>query len=241
MFLDTESKVSGFREVPLSKFVLLDLEATLEDLLSLRATDGNVDGDFFVTTDTERSDGVSGFRRDGCLTGELFKHLGSPGQSVSRFTDGDVCVNTKLHQSPEHKVVDALITSFSIRSSFIEFVGAVICSACIFGEWKGDGGMVRWVSLWLNLWLIPNLSTAHLTGDCRTKGRLIRLCSQSRVQREALFFARPEIVSRAWIALNVLDLVLHSYVYTVDYKEKRMMQARTDRNGSTVSMGLQHV
>ena len=75
MFLDTESKISSFGEVPLSKFVLLDLEATLQDFLSLGATDRNMDGDLFVTADTERPDGVSGFRCDGCLASELFQHL----------------------------------------------------------------------------------------------------------------------------------------------------------------------
>ena len=90
MFLDTKSKVSRLREVPLSEFVLLDLQATLEDFLGLGATDGDVDGNLFVTTDAERSDGVPGFRCNGCLTGELFQYLGGSGQPITRFTDGDV-------------------------------------------------------------------------------------------------------------------------------------------------------
>ena len=57
---DTEAEVTGLGEVALLQFVLLDLEATLEDLLSLGTTDGNVDGDLFVTTDTEGTDGVAG-------------------------------------------------------------------------------------------------------------------------------------------------------------------------------------
>lgn len=57
---DTETEVTGLGEVLLSQLVLLDLEATLEDLLSLGTTDGNVDGDLFVTTDTEGTDGVTG-------------------------------------------------------------------------------------------------------------------------------------------------------------------------------------
>lgn len=60
MFADTETEVTGLGEVLLSQLVLLDLEATLENLLSLGATDGNVDGDLFVTTDTEGTDGVTG-------------------------------------------------------------------------------------------------------------------------------------------------------------------------------------
>jgi len=144
VFLDTESKVSGLREVPLSEFVLLDFEATLEDFLGFGAADGDVDGDLFVTTDTERSDGVSGLRCNGCLTGELFQHFGGPGQSVARFTDGDIFATSKFHCSAECKVINALITSFSIRSSFIGFVGTVFCSACVAGEYKrgrkGDQG-----------------------------------------------------------------------------------------------------
>ena len=60
MLADTETEVTGLGEVLLSQLVLLDLEATLENLLSLGATDGNVDGDLFVTTDTEGTDGVTG-------------------------------------------------------------------------------------------------------------------------------------------------------------------------------------
>lgn len=60
VFADTETEVTGLGEVLLSQLVLLDLEATLENLLSLGATDGDVDGDLFVTTDTEGTDGVTG-------------------------------------------------------------------------------------------------------------------------------------------------------------------------------------
>lgn len=60
MLADTKPEVAGLGEVPLLQLVLLDLEATLEDLLRLSATDGNVDGNLFVTADTERTDGVAG-------------------------------------------------------------------------------------------------------------------------------------------------------------------------------------
>lgn len=60
VFADTETEVTGLREVALAEFVFLDLEATLENFLSLGATDGDVDSDLFVTTDTEGSDGVTG-------------------------------------------------------------------------------------------------------------------------------------------------------------------------------------
>ncbi len=57
---DTETEVTGLREVALAELVLLDLQATLEDLLGLWATDGDMDGDLLVTTDTEGTDGVAG-------------------------------------------------------------------------------------------------------------------------------------------------------------------------------------
>lgn len=56
---DTEAEVASLGEVALAELVLLDLEATLENLLGLGATDGDVDGDLFVTTDTEGTDGVT--------------------------------------------------------------------------------------------------------------------------------------------------------------------------------------
>lgn len=59
VFADTEAEVAGLGEVALSQLVFLDLEATLENLLSLGATDGDVDGNLFVTTDTEGTDGVA--------------------------------------------------------------------------------------------------------------------------------------------------------------------------------------
>jgi hypothetical protein len=110
---DTEAKVTGLAEVALAKLVLLDLEATLEDLLGLGATDGDVDSDLLVTADTEGTDGVAGLacweKRvsqllpggparmlrcqltvDGSLTAQLLQDLGGTGQSVTRFTDRDV-------------------------------------------------------------------------------------------------------------------------------------------------------
>ena len=57
---DTEAEVAGLGEVALAELVLLDLETTLKDLLGLGTTDGNVDGDLLVTTDTEGTDGVTG-------------------------------------------------------------------------------------------------------------------------------------------------------------------------------------
>ena len=99
VFLDTETEVTSLREVASQKFVFLDLETTFKNLLSLGTTDGNVDRDLFVTTDTEGTDGVAGLGVDGGLTGQLFKNLGGTGKSVTRFTDANVenqLLETKL-------------------------------------------------------------------------------------------------------------------------------------------------
>ncbi len=62
---DTEAEVARLAEVALAQLVFLDLEATLQDFLGLGATDGDVDGDLFVTSDTKGSDGVASLACDG--------------------------------------------------------------------------------------------------------------------------------------------------------------------------------
>lgn len=96
---DTETKVASLGEVPSSQLVLLDLESSLEDLLCLGSSDSDVASNLFVTSDTEASESVSSLGSDWRLTSELFQYLGSSGESVSRFTNGDVddeLVNSQL-------------------------------------------------------------------------------------------------------------------------------------------------
>jgi hypothetical protein len=57
---DAEAEVAGLAEVAAAELVLLDLQATLKNLLSLGAADGDVDGDLFVAANTEVTDGVAG-------------------------------------------------------------------------------------------------------------------------------------------------------------------------------------
>jgi len=90
VFADTEAKVASCGEVTLPQLVLLDLEATLENFLSLGATDSNMDGDLLVATDPEGADGVSCLAVDGGLTAQLLKHFGSTRQSITRLADRDV-------------------------------------------------------------------------------------------------------------------------------------------------------
>jgi len=87
---DTEAEVASLGEVALAELVLLDLKATLENLLSLGATDSDVDGDLLVTADTESTDSVAGLAVDGGLTAQLLEHLGGTSKSITRLANGDV-------------------------------------------------------------------------------------------------------------------------------------------------------
>lgn len=58
---NAKPKVARLGEVLFPQLVLLDLETAFEDLLSFGTTDGDMDGDFLVTTDAECADGVAGF------------------------------------------------------------------------------------------------------------------------------------------------------------------------------------
>jgi len=90
VFRNTESKVSTLREVSLAKFVFLDFQTTFDDFFGFGSANGDVNSNLFVTTDTESSDGVTGFAVDWSLTGKLFEHFGCTGESVTRFADTDV-------------------------------------------------------------------------------------------------------------------------------------------------------
>ena len=127
VLLDTETEVAGLGEVLAAELVLLDLEAALKDLLGLGATDGDVDGNLLVTTDTERADGVTGLGGNGGLTGELLQNLGGTGETITGLADGDVCARGQ--RAVGRRRAHALITSLSMRSSFMGFVGALLASA----------------------------------------------------------------------------------------------------------------
>jgi len=64
---DTETEVASLREVALAELVFLDLQSTLQDLLSLWSADSDVNGNLLVTTDTEGSDGVAGLACGKCV------------------------------------------------------------------------------------------------------------------------------------------------------------------------------
>lgn len=90
VLVDAEAEVAGLGEVLLEELVLLDLEATLEDLHGLFSADGDVDGDLLVTADAEGTEGVAGLGVDGLLAGELLEHTGGAGETIAGLADAAV-------------------------------------------------------------------------------------------------------------------------------------------------------
>ena len=86
MLSDSETKVSGSGEVLLVELKLLDLESTLKNLLSLGSSNGNVNGDFLISSNSERSNGVSGLGRDRGLSSKLLENLEYHNQHRERLT-----------------------------------------------------------------------------------------------------------------------------------------------------------
>ena len=75
VFLDTKAKVAGVAEVVLPQLVLPDFEAPLKNLLRLGSTDCAVDGNLFVTANTERTHSVTCLGENRLLARQLFQHL----------------------------------------------------------------------------------------------------------------------------------------------------------------------
>lgn len=134
MLADAETKVASLGEIAALQFVLLDLEAALENLLGLGTTDSDVHGDLFVTADTERTDGVAGlactnpsasastsfcfaiarFRTvHRSLTAQLLQHLRGTSKTVTGLADGDV-QHELLDAQLAHRVL-ALVLAFRLQ------------------------------------------------------------------------------------------------------------------------------
>ena len=90
MFLDAEAEVTHGAEVALVQFVFFDFEAFLEDLFGFLAAYGAEHADLFVTTNTERTNGVTCFGKHGCLPGQLLEHFRGTCQTITGFTDANV-------------------------------------------------------------------------------------------------------------------------------------------------------
>ena len=61
VLLNTETEVARVREVLLHQLVLLHLQTALQNLQSLLAANGRMDGDLLVTTDGEGTDGETSY------------------------------------------------------------------------------------------------------------------------------------------------------------------------------------
>ncbi len=61
---NAETEVAGGGEVRSIQLVLLHLQRAVENLSSLRTTDGGVDSDLLVTTNAEAAHGVTGYKKN---------------------------------------------------------------------------------------------------------------------------------------------------------------------------------
>jgi hypothetical protein len=91
MLLNPKTKVARLGKVAPTELVLLHFKAALEDLLSFRPTDRDVDGNLFVAPDTELADGVTGLGGHWRLACELFQDFGGSRQTITRLSDRYVC------------------------------------------------------------------------------------------------------------------------------------------------------
>jgi hypothetical protein len=104
VLVDTEAERTSVGEVVGAEFVLLDLEALVEEVHGLLAANGAVGGNLFVTADTEGADGDAGAGEDGALVAELLEDLGGTSQAITRFTSGAVDAEL-LDEDLAHRIV----------------------------------------------------------------------------------------------------------------------------------------
>lgn len=144
MLAYSKPEIARRREVLLSQLVFLDLQTTLENFLCFGATDGDMDGDLFVTSNTECADCVAGFACEaekggleicgaeagrevggggkrtvhGCLTRQLFEHFGSTSKSVTRFANGDI-EDELLDAELSHGVCALVFAGFRLQNNVV--------------------------------------------------------------------------------------------------------------------------
>ena len=109
VLLNAEAKAAGVREVASSKLVILHFKASLEEILSLVASDSGEARDFLVSLDAEGTDGVSGLAFKRVLTSQVGDNLGCLGESVTtlscaqvddKFVDTTEARRFNLHKLP---------------------------------------------------------------------------------------------------------------------------------------------
>jgi len=111
--------LTGVGEVALAEFVLLNLEATLDELLGLLAADGHVNSNLLVTLDREGTDSETSLGLDGLLVGEILENLGSLGELITGFTGAQI-EDEFLNLDFAHSVVEflRLLLILGLHSSF---------------------------------------------------------------------------------------------------------------------------
>lgn len=87
MLVNAEAEVASLGEVLSLELVLLDLQATLQDVQRLLATHSHVGSDLLVTADAEATDGVPSSSHDWLLLGQVLQHAGGVRQAIARLAD----------------------------------------------------------------------------------------------------------------------------------------------------------
>merc|ERR1712018_766037 len=80
--------------VSLSQLIFFNLETTLQDFLGFSSSDCAMTSNFFITLDSKRAHGIPCLGGDRLLTGQLFQHLGSTRQPITRLANTNI--QTKL-------------------------------------------------------------------------------------------------------------------------------------------------
>ena len=75
VFLNTEAEVTGVGEVTFSKFEFFDFKSFFQDFFGLFSSNGDMEGNLFISLNNERTDGVSGFGGNGGFSSQMFQHL----------------------------------------------------------------------------------------------------------------------------------------------------------------------
>merc|ERR1712002_1366696 len=111
MFCNTKAEVSSFGEIDSFQLVLLHFQTLLQNFFSLGSTNGAVDSNLFITSDTERSNSITSFGEDWCLTSKCFQHFTSTHQSITTFTDTDVDAQflKEKKNHPSHGAIARLV------------------------------------------------------------------------------------------------------------------------------------
>jgi len=123
VFLNTETETSSIWEVDFSQFSVLDFKSSFENFISLVSSDSDVCGHFFVSLNTETSDGESSSGWDWFLSGKIF-------QDFWCWVNESVIPLVSL--SPDYPT-EMLMTIFSILIYLIGFYFSTFEAIWVYG------------------------------------------------------------------------------------------------------------